>query len=247
MRYGFITILMIFSQALAGESLSPKKVVWPFEGLLGKFDKQSAQRGFQVYKEVCAPCHSMKHMAYRNLEEIGFSKEEVKEIASQYTLTDGPNNSGEMFERAALPSDRFVSPFPNEQASRYANNGAYPPDLSLIVKARPNGANYIFSLLTGYREPPKNFELTDGLYYNPYFPGKQIGMPQPLSDAQVNYTDGTNPSIEQMSRDLVIFFQWSAEPEMEYRKSMGIKVLAFLLIFTVMFYIVNKRIWSTIK
>ncbi|ABV79384.1 cytochrome C [Rickettsia bellii] len=246
----FISIIIILTSALSlanEEALHPKKMKWHFEGLRGSVDREAAQRGFQVYKEVCSVCHSLSNLYYRNLKDIGFSEEEIKEIAKNYTVKDGPNDDGEMFDRPALPSDRFVSPYPNEQAARAANNGAHPPDLSLIIKARHDGANYIYSLLTGYTEPPTGFKLMNGAHYNPYFPGGQIAMPPPLMDGQVTYMDGTNASVEQMSHDVAVFLQWAAEPEMEHRKSMGLKVMMFLVAFTIFFYIAKNRIWSNLK
>ena len=242
-----ILVLSIAPISFASESLAPKRQYWPFEGIFGTVDREAAQRGFKVYKEVCAVCHGLEQVSYRNLEEIGFSKAEVKNIAKEYQVLDGPNDEGEMFMRPALASDRFVNPFRNEQAARSANNGAYPVDLSLIIKARPNGANSLYSLLTGYREPPANFQLMESLYYNPYFPGQQIAMPPPLSYGQVSYINNTSPSIAEMSRDLVIFLQWAAEPEMENRKSMGLKVLVYLLFLTLFFYIANKRLWAKLQ
>ncbi|KAJ6644901.1 Cytochrome c1-2, heme protein, mitochondrial [Pseudolycoriella hygida] len=230
----YFFILLISSITIAEETLPFKKVTWPFQGVLGSVDRKAAQRGFQVYREVCAACHGLYNLYYRNLKELGFSDEEIKEIAKNYTIQDGPNDLGEMFERPALPADPFVRPYPNEQAARAANNGAYPPDLSLIIKARPDGANYLYSLLTGYAEPPEHFKLMPGLHYNPYFPGNQLAMPPPLSDGQVNYMDGTASSVEQMAMDVAIFLQWAAEPEMENRKSMGLKVMMFLVIFTIL-------------
>ncbi|HJD55817.1 MAG TPA: cytochrome c1 [Rickettsia endosymbiont of Pyrocoelia pectoralis] len=243
-----ILILLISSLSLANEeALHPKKMKWHFEGLRGSVDRTAAQRGFQVYKEVCSVCHGLNNLYYRNLKDIGFSEEEIKEIARNYTVKDGPNDDGDMFDRPAILSDRFVSPYPNEQAARAANNGAHPPDLSLIIKARHDGANYIYSLLTGYSEPPADFKLMNGAHYNPYFPGSQIAMPPPLTDGQVTYMDGTNASVEQMSHDVAVFLQWAAEPEMEHRKSMGLKVMMFLVVFTIFFYIAKKRIWSSLK
>ncbi|ABV73258.1 Cytochrome c1, heme protein precursor [Rickettsia canadensis str. McKiel] len=220
---------------------------WSFDGVFGTVKREAAQRGFQVYKEVCSVCHGLNNLYYRNLKDIGFSDDEIKEIAKVYTVKDGPNDAGEMFDRPALPSDRFVTPYPNEQAARSANNGAYPPDLSLIIKARHDGANYIYSLLTGYKEPPADFKLMQGTHYNPYFPSEQIAMPPPLTDGQVTYMDGTNASVEQMSHDVTVFLQWAAEPEMEHRKAMGLKVMMFLVVFTIFFYIAKNRIWSNLK
>ena len=224
----------------------PKKMVWPFEGISGVVDRQSAQRGSQVYLEVCSVCHGLKNLYYRNLKEIGFSEAEIKQLAGNYNVIDGPNEVGEMFERPAKPSDRFKSPYPNEEAARAANNGAYPPDLSLIVKARHDGANYIFSLLTGYTEAPAGFEMMPGLHYNPYFEGGQIAMPAPLTANMVTYMDGTPATLEQMARDVTIFLQWAAEPEMEHRKSMGLKVMIYLSLFTIFFYIAKRRVWRDI-
>lgn len=242
-------ILLISNIANAvSEKEKPKSISWPFDGVFGYFDKQAAQRGFQVYKEVCQVCHSLKHLEYRNLEDIGFSKEEVKAIAAENNVSDGPNEKGEMFERPARPHDKFISPYPNEQAARAANGGAYPPDLSLIINARPSGANYVYSILTGYlSSPPKNFKLTSGMHYNPYFSGRQILMPPPLSDGLITYSDGTEASIDQMAKDVVVFLQWAAEPEMEKRKLMGIKVILYLIGLTILFYFAKRRIWSRVK
>jgi len=177
----------------------------------------------------------------------GFSEAEIKQLAQKYTVKDGPNAEGEMFDRPALPSDRFVSPYPNEEAARAANNGAYPVDLSLIIKARQDGPNYVFSLLSGYQDAPADVKLMPGLYYNPYFEGGQIAMPPPLTEGQVTFSDGTPATVEQMAKDVVVFLQWAAEPEMEHRKSMGLKVMIFLLVFTVFFYTAKKKIWKNIS
>jgi ubiquinol-cytochrome c reductase cytochrome c1 subunit len=243
----FALILLVSTSYANSEARAPKKMYWPFEGIFGTFDRQAAQRGAQVYLEVCSACHSLNHVYYRNLADIGFSEEEIKAIAKEKNVIDGPNDAGEMFERPALPHDRFVSPYPNEEAARAANNGAHPVDLSLIIKAREDGANYLFSLLTGYEEAPEGFVLMDGLNYNPYFEGEQIAMPAPLSDSQVTFMDGTPATVEQMARDVAVFLQWAAEPEMEHRKSMGLKVMMFLAIFTVVFFIAKKRIWKGVK
>lgn len=246
----FATTLFIATGAFAGEhgnQEAPKQILWSFDGMTGKVDKQAAQRGFQVYKEVCSNCHSLRLLSYRNLEALGFSESEVKAIAASASVKDGPNDAGDMFDRPGRPSDKFVGPFANEKAARASNGGAFPPDLSLIVKARPNGANYIYSILTGYENAPADFHMNTGMNYNPYFSGKQIAMPKPLSDGQVTYQDGTNSSVDQMARDVVNFLQWAAEPEMEHRKTMGIKTLIYLGVFTVLFYLAKKRIWSRLK
>ena len=245
----FAASLFIASSAFASSSGQhpPKQQVWSFDGVTGTVDRQSAQRGFQVYKEVCASCHSLRLLSYRNLEAIGFSEAEVKAIAAGASVKDGPNDSGDMFDRPGRPSDKFVSPFANEKAARASNGGAFPPDLSLIVKARPDGANYLYSLLTGYEAAPGEMHMNTGMSYNPYFPGSQIAMPNPLNEGQVTYQDGTAASVDQMSRDVVNFLQWAAEPEMEVRKQMGIKVMLYLGIFTILFYLAKKRIWSRLE
>lgn len=243
-------ILLNTTVAFANEGTAkhPKHVMWPFEGFFGTVDRQAAQRGAQVYLEVCSTCHGLSRLYYRNLQQIGFSEAEVKEIAKKYNVQDGPNDDGEMFERPALPSDRFVSPYANEKAARAANNGAYPPDLSLIVKARMNGANYIYSLLSGYNEtPPAGHVDMPGLYYNPYFEGGKLAMTAPLSDGRVTYMDGTEATVDQMAKDVAVFLQWAAEPEMEHRKSMGLKVMLYLVAFTAFFYIAKKRVWGNLS
>lgn len=230
----------------------PEQIEWSFEGQFGKFDRVAIQRGFQVYKEVCSACHSLKRIAFRNLEEVGFSTEEVKAIASEYSIVDGPDNEGEMFERPGKPSDYLPPPYPNEKAASAANNNnALPPDLSLIVKARHDGANYVYSLLTGYQEPPSYFNLGENMYYNPYFSGggRQFSMIPPLMEAGlVTYqNENIESTIEQMAYDVVNFLQWAAEPEMEKRKSLGAKTLVFLAVFTVLFYLLKNKIWKRIK
>ena len=241
----FVVSVMAASVAFAaGDARHPKQMHWSFDGMLGQVDKQSAQRGLQVYKEVCAACHGLSRVAFRTLTGLGFSEAEVKALAATYTVKDGPNDAGEMFERPGLPSDKFVPPHANEQEARAAHNGAYPPDLSLIVKARPDGANYLYSLLTGYEPAPADAHVPEGMHYNAYFPGHKIAMPAPLSDGQVSYEDGTQATVDQMAKDLVNFLQWTAEPEMESRKQLGIKVLLYLAIFTAFAYVAKKRIWN---
>ncbi len=232
---------------LASTEQHPRQLHWAFDGVWGRVDKQAAQRGFQVYKEVCAACHSLNRVAFRNLQEIGFSEAETKALARSYTIKDGPNDQGEMFDRPGIPADHFPSPFANEQAARAANNGAAPPDLSLIVKARHDGANYVYSILTGYGAAPAEMKMNAGMHYNPYFPGGQIAMPPPLSNGQVAYADGSNASLDQMAQDVVTFLQWAAEPEMEHRKQMGLKVLFYLSILTAVLYVAKKRIWARLK
>lgn len=237
-----------FLTSVYADSWPPKEQSWPFKGVFGHFDKEAVQRGFQVYKEVCAVCHSLDFVAFRNLTEIGLTPEEVKALAAEYQIKDGPDDNGDMYMRPGKPYDKFPAPFPNEQAARAANNGAVPPDLSLIIKARPDGPNYVYSLLTGYNNaPPKDFHLMPGMSYNPYFDGMQIAMPDPLSDGMVTYVDGREATVDQMSRDVVNFLQWASEPTMEKRKLMGIKIILYLLVFTVIFYFAYKRVWSDVK
>ena len=240
-----LSSLLVASPVLAaGDVTPPRKLGWSFDGMFGRVDKPSAQRGLQVYKEVCAACHGIKRVAFRTLTDIGFSEAEIKALAASYTIKDGPNDDGEMFERPGLPSDKFVPPYANEQAARAAQNGAYPPDLSLIIKARPDGANYLYSLLTGYGQtPPDHVHVGEGMHYNPYFAGGQIAMAAPMSDGQVTYADGTQASVDQMAKDVVSFLQWAAEPEMEHRKQTGIKVLIYLAIFTAFMYVAKRRLW----
>lgn len=232
--------------AASVEAEHPHQMEWKFDGVFGRFDKPAIQRGFQVYKEVCSACHSIKRLPFRQLGEVGFSDAEIKSLAASYTVSDGPNDLGDMFERPGRPSDRIPAPFPNEQAARSANNGAYPPDMSLLIKARHDGANYIYSLLTSYDEPmPEGMEVPEGKHHNPFMAGQVIAMAAPLHDVgQVEYQDGTEATVEQMSKDVVNFLQWVAEPEMEQRKRMGIKVIIFLSIMTGLFYVAKKRIWS---
>lgn len=233
---------------LATHALKPKKLNWEFDGFFGRFDRASIQRGFQVYKEVCSACHGLKRVAYRNLAEIGFSENEIKQIASEYLVVDGPDDEGDMFERPALPSDKFVGPYANENAARSANGGALPPDLSLIVKARHDGANYVYSLLTGYKKAPDEFKMTQGKYYNPYFEGRQISMPEPITDdLLVEYMNNTFASKEQMVIDVVNFLQWSAEPETEHRKKMGIRSILFLFILFFLMLAAKRAVWSRVK
>ena len=243
---GVLSFGMVNDAQAAGDVEKPLQEQWKFDGMRGTVDRQSAQRGLQVYREVCASCHSLKRVAFRTLTDLGFSVDEVKALAAEYTVKDGPNDEGDIYERAAAPSDKFPGPFDNMQQARASNGGAYPPDLSLIVKARPDGANYLYSLLVGYSDAPEGFELGEGLNYNPYFAGKQIAMIAPLVDGQVEYEDGTEATAEQMSRDVVNFLQWTAEPEMEQRKKMGLRVLIFLAIMTFFFYLAKKRIWADV-
>jgi ubiquinol-cytochrome c reductase cytochrome c1 subunit len=249
LRFAVLALTLVSAPAFASSNeIHIPKQQWSFDGPFGTFDKASLQRGFLVYKQVCAACHGMKHLAYRNLAAIGLNEMQVKAVAADVTVMDGPNDDGEMFERPGQPSDRFKSPYANEKAARASNNGAYPPDLSLIIKARGDGANYVYSLLTGFTEPPEGVVLGTGMYYNKYFAGHQIAMAPPLTgEGQVQYADETVSSTEQMAHDVVSFLAWAAEPEMEARKRMGVKVMLFLGIFAAIMYAVKRKVWSKLE
>jgi ubiquinol-cytochrome c reductase cytochrome c1 subunit len=219
---------------------------WSFDGVFGTYDRAASQRGFQVYKEVCSVCHPVKHLHFRDLADIGYSEEEVKAIAAGYQVTDGPNDEGQMYQRAGRPSDPIPGPFPNDQAARVANNGALPPDLSLIVKARPSGSDYVYGILTGYKGPPAGFKMLEGMNYDEYFPGHQIAMPPPLSDNAVTFADGVPASVPQMAHDVATFLTWAAEPRLEDRHRTGFKVTLFLVVAAGVFYAAKRKIWAPI-
>ena len=234
----------------AAEKVEYLKTDWSFKGPFGKFDRAALQRGYQVYQEVCSSCHSMKYLSYRNLVEEGgpeFSIEQAKAIAASFEVKDGPNADGEMFLRPGRLSDKFVMPYENEKAAQAANGGAYPPDMTVLVKARGGGVDYIYSLLQGYEDPPVEVSLDDGVYYNKYMYGNKIKMSNQLSDDLVEYSDGTNASVEQMAKDVTTFLMWTAEPHLETRHRMGFKAIVYLIILTVLVYFSMKRIWSRIK
>jgi ubiquinol-cytochrome c reductase cytochrome c1 subunit len=246
--YGLIAGLLITGASVpaqAAEGGAPlKEVDWSFNGPFGTYDRASVQRGFQVYREVCSACHSLKYIAFRNLTDIGFSENQVKAIASDYLVVDGPDEFGDMFEREGRPFDYIPGPFANDNAARAANNGALPPDLSLITKARSHGANYVYSLLNGYED---GHDVAPGMNYNAYFPGNEIAMGQPLFEEQVLYTDGTTATLEQMSHDIVMFLSWAAEPTLEARHEAGYKVILFLLALTTLLYLSYKKVWADVK
>lgn len=219
---------------------------WSFDGPFGTFDRAALQRGFQIYQEVCSNCHSLKLLSYRDLTALGYNDEQVKTIAAQKEVTDGPNDQGEMFQRPARPSDRFVPAFPNDQANRAAHNGSLPPDLSLITKAREGGGDYVYALLNGYAPAPAGMKMPETMQYNKYFPGHQIGMPPPLADDVVTYGDGTKATVQQEAHDIVTFLSWAAEPRMEERKRTGAKVLIFLLVMTGILYAAKRKIWADV-
>jgi len=232
----------------------PEKIHLASDGFMGKFDRQQLQRGFQVYKEVCAACHSMDFIAFRNLEALGYNEAEVKAIAKNWAI-ETPSidpNTGEPASRPSLPADYFPSPFANEVAARAANNNSLPPDLSLMTKARPDGSNYVYSLLTGYQAPPADLPEENkpgtGLHYNPYFPNLNLAMAPPLTgEGQVDYADGTKATVEQMATDVSAFLVWTAEPKLENRHQTGLAVLLFLLIATILAYLSYRNIWADKK
>ncbi len=249
--FSIIILLSLNSySAISAEKVEYLKTDWSFKGLFGKFDRASLQRGYQVYTEVCAACHSMKYLSYRNLSEKGgpeFSVAQAKAIAASFEVTDGPNSDGEMFTRPGKLSDKFVMPYENVKAAEAANGGAYPPDMSVLVKARGGGVDYIYSLLQGYEEPPSGMTLDDGVHYNKYMYGNKIKMSAPLSDGIIEYSDGTNASVEQMSKDVTTFLMWAAEPSLEARHQMGFKAIVYLIILTILVYFSMKRIWSRVE
>ena len=246
-----IVLLVGFSyNSNSAEKVEYLKTDWSFKGLFGKFDRASLQRGYQVYTEVCAACHSMKYLSYRNLAEDGgpeFSVAEAKAIAASFEVVDGPNADGEMFTRPAKLSDKFVMPYENEKAAQAANGGAYPPDMSVLVKARGGGVDYIYSLLQGYEEAPSGITLDEGVHYNKFMYGNKIKMAAPLSDGIIEYGDGTIASVEQMSKDVTSFLMWAAEPHLEARHKMGFKAIVYLIILTTLVYFSMKKIWSRVK
>ncbi|MET1756990.1 cytochrome c1 [Novosphingobium sp. RD2P27] len=233
----------------------PKEVHFASDGAFGRFDRQQLQRGFQVYKEVCSACHSLQHVAFRDLAALGYSEAEIKAIAAGFQVPGVDPNTGEAALRPGMATDYFPKPFANDIAARAANNNAVPPDLSLITKARHEGPAYVYSLLTGYHDQPaellKKFpeaETPAGLYYNPYFPNLNLAMAPPLtSEGQVSYSDGTKATVEQMAKDVSAFLIWTAEPTLEKRKQTGWPVLGFLLFATVLGYMSYKNIWADKK
>ncbi|MEP0232585.1 cytochrome c1 [Roseibium sp.] len=253
----------------AGDGPHIERQQWSFAGPFGTFERGQLQRGFKVYQEVCAACHGLRQVAFRNLAEEGgpsFSEEQAKVIAAEYTVVDGPNDDGDMYDRPAILADKFPSPFPNEQAARASNGGAYPPDFSLLAKARAahrgfpwfvfdaftqyqeQGPDYIYALLTGYEEDPEGIEVPVGQYYNHSFlAGQFIGMAPPLSDELVEYTDDTPMTTEQYARDVSAFMMWAAEPHLEARKKMGFRVMIFLIVFAGLLYFTKKHLWRNVE
>jgi ubiquinol-cytochrome c reductase cytochrome c1 subunit len=252
---GLIAGALTFSAVLAADASEGPKLPaqkWSFDGPTGHFDRAQLKRGWQVFKSVCSACHSAHQLYYRNLVDLGFSEAEAKQIASGDNVAAGPNEAGEThvdgqpIVRPAVLADKVAGPYANANAARAANNGALPPDLSLMTKARKGGADYVHAILVGYKEPPTGFQLQQGMSYNEYFAGHQIAMPAPLAEGAVTFEDGTNATVDQMAKDVAAFLTWSAEPELEDRKRMGIKILAFLLVFTALAFALKRKIWSDI-
>ncbi|MCB8821609.1 cytochrome c1 [Microvirga rosea] len=257
----------------AGETPVPPQLKWSFHGPFGTFDRAQLQRGFKVYREVCSSCHSLSYVAFRNLAQPGgpeFSEAQVKALAAEYKIQDGPNDAGDMFERAGRPADHFPAPFPNENAAAAANGGKAPPDLSLMAKARTyergfpwfvfdmftqfaeTGPDYVHAVLTGYEEAPADFKVPEGGHFNEYYPGHVIAMPKPLSDGQVEYPKDANgqpqapETVEQYSRDVTAFLMWTAEPHLEARKRIGFQAILFLIVLSGLLYFTKKKIWARV-
>jgi ubiquinol-cytochrome c reductase cytochrome c1 subunit len=255
------------SAAFAAEyAPPPPRLKWSFSGPFGKFDKGQLQRGLKVYREVCQACHSLNLVAFRTLGQsgaLGFSEGQIKTLAGEYQITDGPNDTGEMFQRPGRPSDYFPKIFANEQAARATHNGALPVDLSVIAKARTyevgfpgflidivrqyqeNGVDYLHALLTGYENPPAGVELPPTQFWNKYYPGNRIAMRPPLEDNRVEYSDGTPQTVDQYSRDVTAFLMWAAEPHLEARKRIGFQVIIFLIVFAGLAYFTKKKVWAS--
>jgi ubiquinol-cytochrome c reductase cytochrome c1 subunit len=238
--------LLMAVPAMAQENTPPPEVKWSFNGPFGTFDRAAAQRGYQIYHEVCSNCHSLKEAYYRDLSGIGLSPAQIAATAASVNVPTIADD-GEPAERPALPADHFRSPFPNEKAARAANNGALPPDLSVIEKAREGGADYIHGILTGYGDAPAGMTIGAGLYYNKYFPGHQIAMPQPLHDGQVTFADGAPNTIDAMAKDVATYLTYISEPEMEQRKRLGVKMVLFLAILSGLTYAVKRKVWADVE
>jgi ubiquinol-cytochrome c reductase cytochrome c1 subunit len=243
------TIALKSSQSAHASSdvMQAPKYPWTHRYPWQAFDHASIRRGFQVYQQVCATCHTLDYIAYRNLVNTCYTEEEVKAIAAETEFEDGPNEEGDMYKRPGRLSDYMPRPYPNEQAARFANNGAYPPDLSLMVKARGQHEDYLFALLTGYRDPPHGVKIREGLYYNPYFPGGAIAMPRAIADGMITYDDGTPNSVSQLSKDVSTFLAWAAEPEHDVRKQAGFKTLTLLVLMAIPTYYYKRLKWAAFK
>jgi len=271
-----ITIASVLAAALSGlatvaasaqEADAPPRQHWSFSGPFGTFDQAQLQRGFKIYREVCSNCHSMKFLAFRNLADPGgpgFTEAQAAAIAASFQVTDGPNDQGEMFQRPGKIADYFPPPFANDQAARAALGGKLPPDMSDLAKARStewgfpqfvfdaftmyqeDGPDYIHAIVNGYTDPPAGFPLPPGGQYDKYFPGGAIGMPKPLSDGQVEYTDGTPTTVDQYGKDVAAFLMWAAEPKLNARKQLGFQVMVFLIVLTGLLYFTKKKVWHAV-
>jgi ubiquinol-cytochrome c reductase cytochrome c1 subunit len=277
LRAAVFTALLAFSvvPVMAQEAATPSYPLktpelqkWSFAGPFGKYDTAQLQRGYQIYKEVCSNCHSMKYMTFRNLGDEGgphFSLDQVTALAAGYQVSDGPNDAGDMFQRAGKPQDHFPSPFANVEAAAASNGGAAPPDLSLMAKARgaergvfwgivdfftqyqEGGPDYVHALLTGFQDPPADVKIPDGTYYNPYFRNApSLRMPPPLKDGIVTYTDGTPQTLDQYARDVSAFLMLTAEPHLVERKRMGFEVMIFLIVFAGLMYLTKRKVWEKV-
>ncbi|MDJ0512659.1 MAG: cytochrome c1 [Methyloceanibacter sp.] len=247
--------LAVFAMALpatvhaAGDAPEIEAQEWSWAPPFGQFDKGQLQRGYKVYKYVCANCHSMNLLSYRNLGEPGgpgFSEAAVKALAAQAQIQDGPDDTGQMFMRPGIPADRFKAPFANKEAARAANGGAYPPDLSVMAKARPHGPDYLYALLTGYEEAPDDMTMSRGMHYNAAFPGHQIAMANPLIEGVVEYTDGTASTPDNYAKDVTAFMMWAAEPKLEERYRVGARIMLFLIAFAIVMYLTKKAVWAPV-
>ncbi len=240
-----VSVAAIVPAARAAEAVHVPKQSWSFDGVFGTYDKMALQRGYKIYREVCAACHSMDRVAFRNLADLGYSPAQIKAVAAEYSYMDAPNDEGEILERKGLPSDPFKNPYANREQAMYIN-GAFPPDLSLIVKARAGGADYIYALLTGYEHAHEGVTLGANQHYNKYFPGHILMMPPPLADGQVSFDDDAPQTLDQYARDVATFLAWASEPHMEERKRTGLMAFIFLLVFTGVMYTLKKKIWSKV-
>jgi len=249
MLFGFAPLTAVTPAQAAGGDIEITEQSWTFDGIFGRFDRQQLQRGFQVYREICSSCHGLDYIAFRNFEAIGYSEDQTKVLASEYTIEECCDDQGDIFDRPGIPADYFPNPYPNEQFARASNNGALPPDLSLMTKARAGGPDYLYSLLLGYEEPPADLEdeLMLGMYYNKSFEGNQIAMAEQLFDELIEYSDGTIATKEQMATDVAAFLHWAAEPKLEVRKQTGVRVMLFTFVFTVLAYFLKRRIWSDVE
>ncbi|XP_040441692.1 cytochrome c1, heme protein, mitochondrial [Falco naumanni] len=240
--------LALRSAVDAGElEMHPPSFPWSHSSPLAALDHSSVRRGFQVYKQVCSACHSLEYVAFRNLIGVTHTEAEAKALAEEVEVMDGPDENGEMFMRPGKISDYFPKPYPNPEAARAANNGALPPDLSYIVNARHGGEDYVFSLLTGYCDPPAGVTVREGLHYNPYFPGQAIGMAPPIYNEILEYDDGTPATMSQIAKDVCTFLRWAAEPEHDHRKRMGLKMLMISGLLSCLLYYMKRHKWSVLK